>query len=497
MAAKSLKLEFDPPLPLATLKSYAEEIFTPIKRGECVTTVWPVMSGRRVRNKFIITYPQLFEKETGGLDKYLLVYVEPLELEEQSHEGYIRLIIKSIIEAYKVQTGETLQHKLNLDSISYSDSLSNLSDLINIISSKKLKLQGLKPSDSSSRASSERKSAESIIVDTNTSLHPRFENLGSCEGGLEIVLFIGEFDELNFADQVFDNNLKSLWCKSLGKLYFVFLVLEDVTQQENLQKFGELNELILTNIVYVPLSNEQDAEYIIDRLEKEFNRKYTTEEKSLLKETCGGHPYLLRSCCRLIALMNGQKIELGELRDTLIAHFEPRSACQKIFDSLTTSQKDFIRILVSNPSSIVPDEAKVLEKLGLIKQIKTGIKVPFCELFRSVIEKGSSTNLTSAKINGPITFELKSGSIFLGEANVEDKFTRQEYEILRFLLSDSEKLRSRDEIGEAMWGKRSYEKYSDWAIDQVMSKIRKKLKTFGAEKTLVTVRGRGYKINLS
>ncbi len=451
MAVKSLKLEFDPPLPLATLKSYAEEIFTPIRRGECVTTVWPLMSGRRVRNKFIITYPRLFEKEIGGLNKYLLVYVEPLELEEQSHEGYIKLIIKSVLEAYKVQTGKTLSDNLNLNGTSYSDLLSNLSDLISIISSKKL----------------------------------------------EIVLFIGEFDELSFADQVLYNNLKSLWRKSLGKLHFVFLVLEDVTQQENLQKFGELNELILTNIVYVPLSNEQDSEYIIARLEKEFNRKYTTQEKSLLKEICGGHPYLLRSCCRLIALMNGQKIELRELKDTLITHFEPRSACQKIFDSLTTSQKDFLRILVSNPSSPVPDDAKILESLGLIKQIKDGSKVPFSELFRSVIEKGRSINATPAKINGSITFELKSGSIFLGEANVEDKFTRQEYEILRFLLSDSEKLRSRDEIGEAMWGKRSYEKYSDWAIDQVMSKIRKKLKTFGAENTLVTVRGRGYKINVS
>ena len=61
-------------------------------------------------------------------------------------------------------------------------------------------------------------------------------------------------------------------------------------------------------------------------------------------------------------------------------------------------------------------------------------------------------------------------------------------------LNGVNKLKSRDDIGDVLWGKESYEKYSDWAIDQIMSKIRKKLGLLGTKTRIVTVRGRGYKL---
>ncbi|MDO8452598.1 MAG: hypothetical protein Q7S79_02500 [bacterium] len=60
----------------------------------------------------------------------------------------------------------------------------------------KLKLRGLKPSESSSSAPSERKSAEAfseityLLLRRISSLHPRFENLGFREGGLNEIAII-------------------------------------------------------------------------------------------------------------------------------------------------------------------------------------------------------------------------------------------------------------------------------------------------------------------
>ncbi|MFC1790807.1 helix-turn-helix domain-containing protein [Patescibacteria group bacterium] len=51
-------------------------------------------------------------------------------------------------------------------------------------------------------------------------------------------------------------------------------------------------------------------------------------------------------------------------------------------------------------------------------------------------------------------------------------------------------------MGEVLWGEASYEKYSDWAIDQLISKLRKKLKDLGLTDFLKTIRGRGYKLTL-
>jgi DNA-binding response OmpR family regulator len=76
---------------------------------------------------------------------------------------------------------------------------------------------------------------------------------------------------------------------------------------------------------------------------------------------------------------------------------------------------------------------------------------------------------------------------------VEESFTRQEYSILTLFLKNPGKVLTRDDIGAVLWGESSYEKYSDWAIDQLMSKLRKKLKEIGVNVEISTLRGRGYK----
>lgn len=439
----------NPPLPLETLESYARDIFTPIKRGESVTSIWVRMAGRRIINKFIISYPELFKDSIDG--SQLLVYIEPLELTEESNAGYIKLIAKSIVDSTKqrkeVKLGNEDIYYYSQDN--YSEALARLDLLVQEISS----------------------------------------------FNITIVLFLGEFDEFSFATSVLYNNLKSLYTRARGSLQYVFLVLDDVTQPELLNRFGELNELLLRNVIYVPLCNDRETDYVIDQFSKDLNRQFSEEERQLLKELCGGHPFLLKSCTRLIALMNGQTASINAVRQMLFSHFEPRSVCQKIYGLLTDENKQLLRQIVSTKIKDLPTSAAYLIQLGLIKNMDD-YWYPFGKLFEAVVENDGQYKTIPMDSSSDLTFEEKNGAIFIKGASVEDKFTRQEYEILRFLLSDPTKLRSRDEIGEAMWGKQSYEKYSDWAIDQVMSKIRKKLKVLGAGESLVTVRGRGYKLSL-
>lgn len=451
MSVKSQISQIEAPLPLSTLKAYAREIFEPIRRGESVSTIWPLMAGRRVRNKFIITYPHLFEIEVGDPDKYLLVYIEPLELTEESSSGYIKLLTLSILESCKEFGVEIDNGEEFTNATDYPALLEKLSQLIKILIAK----------------------------------------------NREVVLFVGEFDELKFVSAVLYNNLKSLWNRMQGKLHFVFLLQNDIASPEMVSKFGELNALLLKNVVYVPLVDEHGADYLIDYFAGELKRPFTDDEKKILKKMCGGHPYLLKACTRLVALMNGHKATSGEVEKMLFSHFEPRSACQKIFDLLTEVQKSFLKRLASGKMAEFSEETEVLKKLGLVHE-EGGRWVPFSTLFALVIGNGNKPSPTQpVNGNSGITFEQKNGAIFIGNVNVEDKFTRQEYEILRFFLAEPDKLRSRDEIGEAMWGKLAYDKYSDWAIDQVMSKIRKKLDLLGAGNSLTTVRGRGYKLNTS
>ena len=109
-----------------------------------------------------------------------------------------------------------------------------------------------------------------------------------------------------------------------------------------------------------------------------------------------------------------------------------------------------------------------------------------------VLEKEEAARLAGRANNG-LQIEEKSGTIVLDGQPVEEKFTTQEYLLLKMFLEMANRLCTRDDVGEALWGKDSYEKYSDWAIDQIISKLRKKLENLRIKDRLITLRGRGYK----
>jgi len=70
--------------------------------------------------------------------------------------------------------------------------------------------------------------------------------------------------------------------------------------------------------------------------------------------------------------------------------------------------------------------------------------------------------------------------------------TLREQKIYQELVSKQET--GRDFLAQIIWGDKSFDLYSDWAIDKIMSRLRKKLYQNGypAEK-IKTVKGRGYK----
>ncbi len=437
---------------------YAASIFTPIKRGECVSAVWVPMAGRRIVNRFIIENYPLFKKELPDQDKYIFVYIEPLDLTEESTAGYLQLMGKSFFQACKAH-GKC--HEIFTD-------------------------------DSEQ------------LFDSQSASYPKLlETLKSClkkatNAKLEIVFFLGEFDELDkFANKIFYNNLKSLWDFLKPNLHYIFLVVEDLSTPELTDRFGELNAATLENVIYVPIDNGPDRDYLIDRFSSKYNRQISPAEKDLIKDLCGGHAYLIKAATRIIASVDGKNIPINQLEKTLSNHYELLSVAQRIYNLRTPEEREVIRRVVHKlPISNLPHSQRLVN-LGLLIPDGQNYK-PFGSLLTTVVLK--SEEQTQQKT--PVVENI-AGSLHLSDAGeilgpnglpIEEKFTRQEYELVRFFLKQPGKLQSRDSISEVLWGSDSYEKYSDWAIDQIMSKVRKKLKDLGLQTNLVTIRGRGYKL---
>lgn len=54
---------------------------------------------------------------------------------------------------------------------------------------------------------------------------------------------------------------------------------------------------------------------------------------------------------------------------------------------------------------------------------------------------------------------------------------------------------SKFEISDLIWGEKSNDKYSEWAIDQRISRLRRKLEDIGSPMKLENIYGSGYKLS--
>ncbi|MDP2860497.1 MAG: winged helix-turn-helix domain-containing protein, partial [bacterium] len=410
---------------------------------------------RRIINRFLIENVSLFPTALPDHNRYLLVYVEPLELTEETPAGYLRLVGKKVIEALKENKHDNLFEKnfeedFESETVNYPRLLTTLTALL-------------------------RKTIDS---------------------GLNVVLFLGEFDELSFVDTMFCNNLRFLWGRFDDKLHYVFLIKEVKMIFEKDRVGEDLGENFLKNVIYTPISPLY-SDYLITGFEKKMNHKFSAEERQTIKDVCDGHSYFLKIGCSLVA-GNGKtkKMTVKELTELLRKNHELRAVAKRILEVQTNEGKEMLRKMIAQKvDTLGSEEAKSLEYLGLVYKDKGGCYHPFCQLFEDIISEKTVADFVVKGDKEELGFDAKSNTLLLRGIPAEEKFTPQEYEVLRFLLKEPNKLRSRDEIGDAIWGKDAYDRYSDWAIDQLISKLRKKLLKLGVKKSsLVTVRGRGYKI---
>jgi DNA-binding winged helix-turn-helix (wHTH) protein len=105
-------------------------------------------------------------------------------------------------------------------------------------------------------------------------------------------------------------------------------------------------------------------------------------------------------------------------------------------------------------------------------------KYPLLKFLLSAREKKISVNKTG---------ELEAGGVCLA-----DQFGNKEAKVLKLLIAKKGEVITKDEIAEAMWGEEADEKFSDWAISQMIMAVRKKLGKLEAGVTIKNIKGRGY-----
>ncbi len=80
------------------------------------------------------------------------------------------------------------------------------------------------------------------------------------------------------------------------------------------------------------------------------------------------------------------------------------------------------------------------------------------------------------------------------DVNPDELFTKNEAQALDILRSHANSLVTRDDLIKALWGDSADTSISDHALDQLIHRIKEKLRSSASKENIVTIRGRGHKL---
>lgn len=220
-------------------------------------------------------------------------------------------------------------------------------------------------------------------------------------------------------------------------------------------------KIVRRDIVKILPLNESDANTTLLMYEARFGHALSDSLRKEVIALSGGNPGLLKSLY-LQAIENYGQVEWWNIRDGRL-HYR----LERIVNDLP---KEYQKLLVINDDFNAEHEV-------FLRQF--GYKNSKGEIFSPLIEKYLTSHVVTVT---PILSGDELASIF----------TITERKVYNLLENMSEKIVNRELIASSIWGDEWNKKYSDWAIDQVMSQLRKKLLNVGKMGLLKTKRGEGY-----
>ncbi|MBN2100966.1 winged helix-turn-helix domain-containing protein [Candidatus Dojkabacteria bacterium] len=91
-----------------------------------------------------------------------------------------------------------------------------------------------------------------------------------------------------------------------------------------------------------------------------------------------------------------------------------------------------------------------------------------------------------------VEVDFSTGEIYHDGKRVQETLSVAELDLLKFMVENNFKVTTRENIGRILWKEDYGAKYSDWAISQAISRIRKKLRDKPPYCHLITLKGRGF-----
>ena len=263
--------------------------------------------------------------------------------------------------------------------------------------------------------------------------------------------------------------------RNLQSMYidFNFGIIGEAEALEVAKGLGELGRFAIQNQWVMPLLDKESSEKVIQNQIKSGFVSVSKEQTEKIIGLAGGYVSLIRFYLRNLELVDEEVIDNPEVKYFFEGIWESLADESRLWLFDFASKKE-----IGNPS-------KFLVESGIVN-LSAKQKL-FSKVFEEYLDKLLQKKVPEIKMVGEI--------LTVGNQRVETLLSNQEERVMRLLASQVDKIVSRDEVAEAIWGKLSMDNYSDWAINQIIRRIRVKIGDIREDKKLIeTIRGKGFRL---
>ena len=291
------------------------------------------------------------------------------------------------------------------------------------------------------------------------------------EGKYPTIFFI-RFDRISeVATAEFIANLEGIKDATNHKLSFVFTTSRGLNSISP-KVFSHTSLALAQNQIFLKPAGGADLKIICDAYIKRFGLRISEEiENELIKLTGGYVQYLQLALISLNEPENSIN-KARELFDFLNYDERINLQSEELWDGLNLSEQQLM-LKVLNGGALNEKELKEGKYL-----LESGFLTEAQKIFSPLFEKFLET-------------KKEKGEDRRGNGKIE--LSKKEHLLFSFLKQNLDEICEREAIIEAVWPEEEALGVSDWAIDRLVARLRKKIKEEG-EFEIVTVKTRGFKL---
>jgi len=235
--------------------------------------------------------------------------------------------------------------------------------------------------------------------------------------------------------------------------------------------------LFLQNVWYQQLYEKADVQHYLHHLTNLYGTTIAEPIYEDIWKQCNGYIWLSTEYLRIVCEHKKFSIDLESMQLRLKAMWEGYSVGE---------QRVLKQIVRGLP---IHDDAKTIieyfQKTGLVSK-SMQLTVPlFAQYIVSVVMKETTLS------------EDTNGHVYIGPVCVDASLSPLERKLIHIFFAHKKEIVKRETIADALWGENSEESYSDWNLDQVVNRLRKRLRASGLmQDSIQTKKGIGYYVGL-